>query len=349
MPTSLTHAIRAVELALRLLYFAVAPALLVRLAMAYPIAGTVVNIGFAVSVFAFGSVIKQWVERFPVLEKVLGAQLRFERFYRENPPKPFVYYLFYPLLFPYWLWNRTARRELLLYRGLTVVGFFILVGGSAWDYFRKWSPEIGPAPFVRSWLVVFVIQAIVAVVFAMPLATTVVTLKLQHRTAALGVLFAVAITSTLGAVAFVAKRRHEWVQIPTAERMMLRTQAMSKLARRLDEEALRRALLSIRRGDAELVKISHGTEILGGPIVDARDTLAKLYREDELPCFHLVAFRPKTGKGLVLVLFGTRKGRSELTDKTLTWLGMRENGTLLDDPKLLPDGALREMKRIVER
>ena len=56
----------------------------------------------------------------------------FERFYRENPPKPFVYYLFYPLLLPYWLLNRTARRELLLYRGLTVVGFFMLEVQPTW-------------------------------------------------------------------------------------------------------------------------------------------------------------------------------------------------------------------------
>lgn len=57
MPIALTHAIRAVELVLRLAYFALAPAGLVLLATLFPIAGVVANIGFAVAVFAFASVL----------------------------------------------------------------------------------------------------------------------------------------------------------------------------------------------------------------------------------------------------------------------------------------------------
>lgn len=348
MPTALTHAIRAVELVLRLVYFAVAPALLVLLATQYPIAGVIVNVAFAVAVFAFASGVRPWVERYPLLGKVLGAQLRFEAFYKEHPPKPFVYYAFYPLLFPYWLSQPVPRRELGLYRGLTAVGLIILFGGAAWDFFRKWYPEIPFAPFAQSWALVFAIQALVAIVFVMPLATTVVTLKLQGRSGALGALFAVATASMTLAVAVAAQRRHEIVQRPTGERMILRTQYAKKAARKLREEALKRAFVSILRGDASRVKEPRSVEILEGPIIDARDTLAKLYREDELPCFHLVAFKARKG-GHILVLFGTRSGKSPLTARNLVWLGLHDGHTFVDDPKDLPDGALNEMRRIASR
>lgn len=345
----LTHAIRAVELVLRLVYFAAAPALLVLLAMTYPVAGVVTNIGFAVLVFAFASAVRRWVERYPLLGKVLGAQLRFEEFYKEHPPKPFVYYLFYPLLFPYWLSQPVPRRELGLYRGMTTAGLLILVGGGAWDFFRKWYPEIPFREFLRSWSWVFVVQALVAIVFVMPLATTVVTLKLQARSGALGALFAVATVSIGVSAAFVAHRRHEFVQVPTAKRMILRGQYAKKASRKVREEALKRAFVSILRGDAETLKDPHGVEIVGGPIVDARDSLSKLYRDDELPCFHLVAFRARN-KGHILVLFGARNGKEPLDEaRNLVWLGIRDGKTFIDSPTELPDGALFDMRKIAAR
>lgn len=156
-----------------------------------------------------------------------------------------------------------------------------------------------------------------------------------------------ATASIVFAVAFTAKRRHEYVQVPTGERMLLRHRHASKTSRRLLEEALKRANISIRRGDADVVKAKAGVEILGGPIVDARDSLAKLYREDELPCFHLVSFAGR--KGPILVVFGIRHGVGLLTERPMFWLAMRENGTFVDDPKDLPDGALAEMRRISKR
>jgi hypothetical protein len=348
VPIVLTHAIRAVELGFRLLYFAVAPALLVLLATQYPIAGVVTSVTFAVAVFAFASGVRPWTVRYPVLGRLLGAQLRFEAFYKEHPPKPFVYYALYPLLFPYWLSQPVARRELGLYRGLTAVGLLILLGGAAWDYFRKWYPEIPFRPFAESWVVVFVIQALVAITFVMPLATTVVTLKLQGRSGALGAMFAVAAVSITMAVAVIAHRRHAIVQVPTGERMVVRTQNARKESRKLREEAVQRAFAAIVRGDASRVKEPRAVEILGGPIVEARETLGRLYREDELPCFHLVAFRGRNG-GHILVLFGARSGRSPLTARNLVWLGLRDGRTFVDDPKELPDGALGELRRIANQ
>lgn len=347
MPIALTHAIRAVELVLRLLYFALAPAGLVLLATQYPIAGVVANIGFAVTVFAFSSAVRQWIEKYPLLGLLFGAQLKFEAFYKEHPPRSFLYYVFYPLLFPYWLSQPVPRRELGLYRGMTAAGLLILGGGAVWDYYRKWYPEIPLVPFSKSWAFVFAIQALVAVVIVMPLATTVITLKLQARSGALGALFAVATASIVAATAFTAARRHAYVQVPTGERMVLRNAYAKSASRKLREEALRRANISILRGDAETVPVPGGVEVLGGPIVDARDTLSKLYRDDELPCFHLLSLTGR--KGRVLILFAVRHGKGVLTTRPLFWLAMRDNGTFFDDPRDLPDGMLAEMKRVANR
>ncbi|MBI2390742.1 MAG: hypothetical protein HYV09_14225 [Deltaproteobacteria bacterium] len=351
MPTPLTHAIRAAELALRLAYFALAPALLVWVATLFPILGVVVSVGVALAVFAFASVVRGWIDRRPWLGLLLGGQLRFEEFYKRHPPRSFLYYVFYPLLAPYWLVNRVAREELGLYRGMSLVGLLILLGSAAWEFVRKWQPEIPLRPFVHVWLLVFAIQAVVAVVIVMPLATTLVTLKLQGRSGALGALLAVATASTAAATVIVAARRHEVVQLPTGDRMLLRTQHAWRPARKLREEALRRAMASIALGDAEALEEPTAVEIFGRPLADARDSLRRLYREDELPCFHLAAFRPKKGQRL-LVLFGvgsTGGGRLRAATRTLVWLGVRSDGGIVDDPNLLPPGALLAMRKIAQR
>lgn len=86
-----------------------------------------------------------------MLRLVFGAQLKFEDFYKQHPPRSFLYYVFYPFLFPYWLSQPVPRREFGLYRGLTTVGLLILVGGAGWDFYRKWYPEVPFQPFGRIW------------------------------------------------------------------------------------------------------------------------------------------------------------------------------------------------------
>ena len=55
--------------------------------------------------------------------------LAFESYYREQRPRRFAYYVAYPLLFPYWLYDREARREFWMFRGYTVGSFLILLAG----------------------------------------------------------------------------------------------------------------------------------------------------------------------------------------------------------------------------
>ena len=335
-------ALRTVDLVVRLMYCAIAPFTLVIMVTLFPIMGVVVNMALALLVFAFAAVVRAYVDRFPLLGKVFGKQLQFESFYREHPPKPFLYYLFYPLMLPYVAFNRVAQRELGLYRGLTTLGIVLLVFGAFWDYFRKWQPDLGFRAFAGSWVGVLVIQAIISIALVMPLTTTVVTLRLQQRTGALVSALVIATLATAAAIVGVVQKRHDTVQLPTQERMYLRTMAEKARSREVRIDGLERALVSIKRGDAETFKQPKATEIMGGPIIDSRDSLLRLYKQDETECFHLVAF--KTKRGATLVLFGVPTKK-----RALVWLGMRSNGDVVDDADELPSDAIATMWRIAKR
>ncbi|MGZ3422447.1 MAG: hypothetical protein ACXVEE_31575 [Polyangiales bacterium] len=326
---------------LRLAYFVLAPIAIVSLARLVPIIGIVVNVAIALVVFAFAEAVRSLVVRYPILARVLAGALRFEQHYRTHAPKPFLYYALYPLLFPYWLSNATARREFALFRNLGAVGLIILLGGGAWDYYAHWQPELRFGQFLVSWTLVFVFQTVVTMMFVMPLATSVVTLELAGQRKRLFVL--------LGAAAVVvaivswswAKKRHEFVQLPTAERMMLRTQAQPKRAREVRSKALQAAWNHWRQHEGEAVKEGkHGVEILGAPIDAAREVLLTYYQSDETMAFHLVAL--ETNGKTLLVLYGIPPSQK----KDPVWIGVHKDGkspfTSVDE---LPKDAFSLMRR----
>ena len=334
--------LRTFDVLLRFAFFAIAPFVLVMLAAMFPILGIVINMALALIVFAFAATMRRYGDRWPLLGKVLGKQLSFETFYRAHRPKPFVFYVFYPLMLPYVAFNRVARKELGLYRGVSGVGLVLLSGGALWDFFRKWQPELGFGAFAANWIALLFFQAVFTIALVMPMTTTVIELQMQSRRGALFALLAAALLSMGLAIGVVANKRHTVVQWPTVVRMGLRTRADADRSRRLHEKALARALLSIRRGDAETLKSPRGTEIMGGPVVDARDTLLSLYKEDETECFHLVAFKTKRGPVLVLFALTTKKNK-------VIWLGMSGNGDTVEDEDDLPDNAIATMWKIGKR
>ena len=77
-----------------------------------------------------------------VLAWLLSEALAFEAHYRERMPRAFIYYVFYPLLFPYWLFVREARREFLMYRSYTLFGLLLLLASLVWQYFSAWAPDL---------------------------------------------------------------------------------------------------------------------------------------------------------------------------------------------------------------
>jgi hypothetical protein len=340
--TTLTRALAPFDIALRLAYFAMAPAVLVVLAARFPILGVVLNVALAVVVFAFASAFRRWVDRYPLLGKVLATQLRFEAFYREHPPKPFLFYVAYPLVLPYVFFHRVTRRELALYRGPSVVGLVLLLVGAGWDYYRNWQPEIPFKPFLGTWFAVILLQAIVATVLVMPLATTLIALNAQRRTGSLVLLLVAATLSMSASLLAVARKRHEVEQQPTRDRMYARTKAMPKRSDELRTAALRRALAFVRDGDGAVVKGARGTEIFGRPIEEARAILHALYLEDETRCFHLAKL--PSDHGPLLFLFAVPGSKR----KPIVWIASTSGGDLLRDDDELPDGALATLRRIAE-
>lgn len=113
----MSRADQTFDFVLRLVFFALAPRLLVFAAILYPVTGAIVQIGLALVVFMAGEAARKLAARSPLAQRAMGSQLAFEAFYRAHPPRPFLYYFFYPLLFPYWLTNKDARREFLLFKG----------------------------------------------------------------------------------------------------------------------------------------------------------------------------------------------------------------------------------------
>ena len=108
------------EYVLRLAFFAFVPFMVVLLAMLVPMGAAIANMVLALGAFFFGEVLVGAAEKRPWLKRVLRRQLAFEAYYREHPPRPFLYYVFYPFLLPYWLVVAPARREFLLFKGYTL-------------------------------------------------------------------------------------------------------------------------------------------------------------------------------------------------------------------------------------
>src|SRR5512135_1275858 len=92
-----------VDFGSRVVFFAVVPFLVLLLAALFPVGMTIANLGVCVLAVVFADVLRRGARRWPALEHVIGGAMQFEQYYRLHPPKPFVYYIFFPLLFPYWL------------------------------------------------------------------------------------------------------------------------------------------------------------------------------------------------------------------------------------------------------
>src|SRR5207244_3285400 len=125
----------------------------------------------ALMVFVLGEAIRSKAERYRWLAAILRRPLAFEAYYRTNPPRRFLYYVLYPLLFPYWLINRDARAEFLLFKGYTAPTLAILVISSTYQFFFFWQPELGFAKFLPTVVATFAIESLIVLAFLMPVAT----------------------------------------------------------------------------------------------------------------------------------------------------------------------------------
>jgi hypothetical protein len=311
----------------RLAFFALAPFLVVLFSELYPLTGAIVNLALMLLTFIFAEVARGWASRSKVLATILKRPLSFEAYYRNNPPRTFAYYAFYPLLFPYWLWNAKAREEFLLFKGYTIGSLVILLATSGVQFFTKWRPELGLFHFWLVLLVTIALESFVVLALMMPLATTIVHFHATFRRKRLLALLSIGLVSTVIAVLAVNKRRLGMVSWPTRARTMMRTQ--------VDRPAASRALIGAARvARREIVANASDVDkdglVLGKPLDRARAILAeRFYKQDEAEAFDLWADRAKNPRFVVLFLQPERKGIA-------LWIAVDAEGTPIGDAKKLP-------------
>jgi hypothetical protein len=331
VPTSLRATL---DFVLRVAFFAAAPRALVIAAALYPVTGAIVQIGIALAVFIAGEAARKVSSRSKAASLLLSSQLRFEAYYRAHPPRPFVYYLFYPLLFPYWLTNREARQEFLLFKGYTLASFVMLALSLAVQYARFFPPELTLRDFVPIAAKTLLAETVVVLMFLMPIVTSVVHYHSTRAPRRLAVILAAGLLSSGLAVARLEKARDPIVSLATRERVRLRTEVDRKKA----YDALARALGDAWRALPKAKNdIDSDGKVEGAPLDQARVALERFYRQDETFAFDV--WREQRGKAQTLVIYFEARGKNPPI-----WLAMDTPGATYSVAKRLPRGALLAMK-----
>lgn len=322
------------EFSLRFAFFALAPLSVVYFATLFPVSGTIINVLVALSIFAVGERARHWVSRSRLKSWLLEEALAFEAYYRMRRPRPFLYYLSYPLLAPYWLFERDARREFVVFRGYTISGFLILLATFAWQYFARYIPELGVREFLPHFGLTLVVEMVLALSLLMPLATSVVHYVAHGQRYRLYVLLTVGVISSVFAVAYVATRRDPIVAYSTSKRVQLRTAAN----RRKAHQALLSAARASRRALLKSRAVEGDGKVLGEPLMAARAALQSYYKSDEVLAFNVWASPRKRPRAIVLYF----EGRNQLRP---IWVAVDGYGDEIKSPDRLPRGAFQAMRR----
>lgn len=332
--TLITSPLSLADFLLRLVFFAVAPWGIVATAELFPVRGALIDVGLALLVFLLSEVARRWAARTRIMKWVLSEALAFEAFYREEPPKGFAYYFFYPFLFPYWLWNKHARREFLMFRGYTLGSFVVLLASIGYEYYANWAPELDLRAFAPALAIALAIETFLVLSLLMPIATTVVWYHSTFRRGRLFAVLMVASASTGLVLARVSNRRDPIVSYFTRERVRLRTHVATPKAHRVLVAAARAAW----RETVKIRGLDGDGKVEGVPLERARETLQKFYKLDEAFAFDLWA-SPRRRPRILVLYFEARK------KKPAIWVAIGGDGGEIKKPTELPQGAFKAMRR----
>jgi hypothetical protein len=332
--TLLTSPRSQADFASRLVFFAFAPIAIMFAAALFPVTGTLVSVAVTLIVLLLGEAVRERATRWPWLTRLFARQLTLEAYYRLRPPRPFLYYVFYPLLLPYWLVNRDARREFVLFKGFTLSSVAILIASVVAEYYLSWRPELGVKEYLPVVAITLAIEMILVLALLMPIATTVIGLHQSLRRGRLAVLLLVAIVSTGIAIGRLARRRDPIVSFAARERVFLRSRSARALAREVELAALRTAWT---RSTSIAASVEGDGKVEGDPLDAAREVLERFFKTDEAYAFDLWA-SPRKRPDILVLYFEARRRRDPI------WVALKRNGDEIRDPKLLPSGAYAAMK-----
>ncbi|MFT3723996.1 MAG: hypothetical protein QM773_10445 [Hyphomonadaceae bacterium] len=331
--TLVSSPLSLLDFASRLAFFALAPFAIVVVAELFPVRGALIDVGLALLVFLASEAVRKWSSRSRVLAWLLSEALAFESHYRETLPRPFLYYVAYPLLFPYWLWVREARREFLMYRSYTLFGLLLLLASLGWQYLSAWAPELTFRAYLPFVLLSLLVETLLVLALLMPIATTVVWYHASFRRGRLLVVLLTGLASTCASLAYVARRREPVVSYATRERVRLRTEVAAARAHRVLGRAARAALAAVSRSNVE-----GDGRVEGEPLEKARAALRSFYKADEAQAFDIWA-SPRRAPNLLVIYFEGRPHTRPI------WVAVRRDGSEIRRADQLPAGAFRAMRR----
>jgi hypothetical protein len=329
---------RSADFALRFAFFAIVPFLATWISALFPMTAVLINVALTLAIFATAEAIRERAERSPLLMRAVRRHLAFEAYYREHPPRQFLFYVFYPFLLPYVLLRAELRRELWLYRGLTGGGLGVLVAAAAIDYWRTWQPNLGFREFLVTWVLLFAIQTLCIFLFMLPVATTVVKLHAERRFNALWMLLGIAALSVAAAVVTIELRKGHLVSWVTTQRVGMRTRSAPGAARAAQLQALK----VVWANAPELKESTDDAGWVEGDALDrAEEQLAAFYKPDEAYAFSLHAL--PVGAPEVLLL------QCDLGKGPPVWRALRRSGVEITSIADLPHGVLGLARRSTVR
>jgi hypothetical protein len=323
---------------LRLAFFAAAPFALVLAASLFPVTGALVQIGLGLAAFFAGEALRRVAARSKWVGVALSSQLAFEAHYRQHRPRPFLYYVFYPLLFPYWLAVADARREFLLFKGYTLASFALLLVSLVVQYLRFFPPELGVVAFLPIAGGTFLVETAVVLMFLMPIVTSIVHFHSLRAPVRLGALMLVGLASVTVAVVRLERRRDPVVSFATRTRVGLRTRAKAQAAVQAQTTGLHAAWKALPKDRRD---VDHDGKIEGDVLEAAQDAMVGFYKNDEAHAFDLWLVRK--GSSSMMVLYFEARGKNEPI-----WLAMTQTGQVTHEAKQLPKGAYNAMWRLTQ-
>ncbi|MBX3233645.1 MAG: hypothetical protein KIT84_21100 [Labilithrix sp.] len=326
------------EYVLRLAFFAFVPFGVVLLAMLVPMGAAIANMVLALGAFFFGEVLIEKADKKPWMRRVLRRQLAFEAYYREHPPRPFLYYVFSPILLPYWLVVRSARRELWLFKGYTVVTAVVISVQGVYRYFFVYQPQLDFTKFIAAFGISIVVETLAVMMLIMPMTTSVVALHRKKQHWRLVYLLAVGFISAGMAATYMWTRHRTFPSLETRSRIVARSTVDPATSRVVLRRALERAW-AVRKTEGRDVweRETDGT-ITGAPLEQARESLIGFYRPDEAEAFELWTTARKDRPGIMVVFAEGRKKRSPV------WLAMKYDGTVIERLPEIPRAARVAMR-----
>jgi hypothetical protein len=316
----------ALSFLMRLVYFILAPFVLVATAAVLPMTEVLINIVLVAVGFLTIEALRPLAARSRVARFLLARQQAFETYYREHPPRPFIVYVFAPLLLPYWLFNRRARHELGLYRGISGISLVALIVFGILDYVEYWAPEIAVDKFIAAMIALLFLQMVMVLGFVIPLAVTIVTYRNAGRTRALWGLLGTAVAVVVICLLSMGRMHNDMVPAEVTMRAEARTEAVPDAALAAQDAALQVLWAELRAGT--LNRDDEGW-IEGDSRERARAELGEFYRHDEAAAFTLHVW-PVSEPSHVLLQLNRRASKGPIGR------ALDASGALLQDPAQIP-------------